>query len=476
MSPTTRAYRGVLLAAAVVLTVALTACGASGSKQQSADYQKGYRLGLDAYTYGLPLMVTNATCQTMTSVNVSNGAYGPVNQFNNARGANNAGSKAVVAPGSTSLSSIAWLDLRGEPQVLHVPEVADHYFVLALVDPYTENVENLGTASNTQPGDYVIAGPGQHEVKLPAGTQRLDVDYSRIWIIGSTQLKGPEDVATVNRIQDGYTLTPLSKYGTDYAPPAPSQPVTSVTQYQMPTGVQFFDALGQQLAAFLPPARDDAELRNLAEVGIGPGMTPSQDSKLSSDTLKGLADAVAAGPAQIEKDLQKLVAEGFAKNNGYLLGGFGQYGTDYTLRAVVSQIGLGAFVPHQAIYAMSWSDHDKKALSGSTSYVLHMQDPPPTNEGWSLTVYDLHGALVSNPLDRYAFSSSSQLARNSDGSIDFYLQSTEPTSPVRAGNWLPTPSGQGFEVTWRLFAPEAGKIVGILGGSGWQPPAIEPGQ
>ena len=180
MSSSTRASRGVLLAAAVVLTVALAACGASAPKQQSPDYQKGYRLGLDAYTYGLPLMVTNATYQTMTSVNVSNGAYGPVNQFNNVRGANNAGSKAVVAPGSTSLSSIAWLDLRDEPQVLHVPAVAGHYFVLALTDPYTENVRNLGTASNTKPGDYVIAGPGQHEVKLPAGTQRLDVDYSRI--------------------------------------------------------------------------------------------------------------------------------------------------------------------------------------------------------------------------------------------------------------------------------------------------------
>ncbi len=148
------------LLVAVVLTVAPAACSASRPGQKSADYQKGYRIGLDAYLYGLPLMVTNATYQTMTSVNVSNGAYGPVNQFNNERGANNAESKAVVAPGSTSLSSIAWLDLREEPQVLHVPEVAGHYFVLALIDPYTENVMNLGTASNTKPGDYVIAGPG----------------------------------------------------------------------------------------------------------------------------------------------------------------------------------------------------------------------------------------------------------------------------------------------------------------------------
>mgnify|MGYP001809778373 CR=1 FL=1 len=469
-----RAYRGVLLVAALVLSVMLPACGSSAPKLQSADYQKGYRLGLDAYRYGLPLMVTNATFQTMTSVNVSAGAFGPVNRFNHVRGLNNAASKAVVAPGSTSLSSIAWLDLRDEPQVLHVPKVADHYFVLALIDPYTENVKNFGTASNTKPGDYVIVGPGQHEVKLPAGTQRLDVDCSRIWIIGSTQLKGPDDVASVNKIQDGYTLTPLSKYGTDYTPPEPAHAETSVVTYRMPAGVQFFDALGQQLAAFPPPARDEAELRKLAEVGIGPGKTPSQDSKLSSEIVRGLADAVAAGPAQIVKDTKKLFAEGSAKNNGYLLGGFGRYGTDYKPRAVISSIGLGAFVPNQAIYAMSWSDHDRKALSGSTPYVLHMQSPPPTSEGWSLTVYDLHGALVSNPLNRFAFSSISQLNRNSDGSIDFYLQPTEPASPEQASNWLPTPSGQGFEVMWRLFAPESTRIAGILGGSGWQPPAIKP--
>jgi hypothetical protein len=177
-------------------------------------------------------------------------------------------------------------------------------------------------------------------------------------------------------------------------------------------------------------------------------MTPSQYSKLSSDTVKGLADAVAAGPAQIEKDMKELYAKGAAKNNGYLLGGFGQYGTNYKLRAVISHVGLGAFVPHQAIYAMSWADHDKKALSGSTPYVLHMQDPPPTAEGWSLTVYDLKGALVANPLNRYAFTDISQLTHNSDGSIDFYLQSTEPTDPARVTNW-PYAERPRFEVMWR---------------------------
>lgn len=35
------------------------------------------------------------------------------------------------------LSSIAWLDLTQELEVLQVPPVANHFFVLAQRDPYT---------------------------------------------------------------------------------------------------------------------------------------------------------------------------------------------------------------------------------------------------------------------------------------------------------------------------------------------------
>ena len=338
----------------------------------------------------------------MTSVDVAQGAFGPVNQFNNERSPNTASSTAVVAPGATSLSSIAWLDLTAEPMVLHVPAVKDHHYVLALIDPYTENLRNFSDASGTKPGDYVIAGPGQQGATVPSGAERVDVDATRIWIIGSTQLKGADDVAAVNAIQDGYTLTPLSKFGAAYQPPEPANPVTTVTQAAIPTGLAFFDTLGQLLVAFPPPEADAPELAKLATVGIGPGRTPSTDVSLSADTVKGLTDAVADGPAAIQADVQQLYKADFARHGGYLLGGFGSYGTDYTKRAVIATVGLGAFLPQQAIYAMAWSDATGKPLDGSSSYVLHMAAVPPSQEGWSVTVYDLKGGLEANALDRYA--------------------------------------------------------------------------
>ena len=454
---------------------ALICAGATGCSSSSSedDYTRAYNLGLRAYTYGLPLLLTNKTFLSMTSINVSSGAYGPVNQFNNVRSLNNPGSTAVVAPGASSLSSIAWLDLTAEPQVLQVPPVPDHYYVLALVDPYTEDFQNLGNIQNTTPGHYVICGPGQHEVGIPEGTQRINVNYTRIWIIGSTQLKGQSDLYNVHQIQDGYQLVPLSKYGTHYKPAPPLHPNTHIKNYALPSGLEFFDVLGQQLAQFPPPAVDDDELNALAEVGIGPGQTPSQNAQLSAETLRGLTDAAAAGSGQIQIDAKEIALESGKIHNGYWLGGFGTYGTNYPLRAVVAQVGLGAVTSEQTIFAMNWTDSTMQPLVGSKNYVLHMTDAPPVNGGWSLTVYNLQGALVPNALKRYEFSSSSPLVYNADGSVDFYLQTAEPSDPNQQANWLPTPGeGAGFEVIMRLIGPKAEDIDPILNGDGWQPPKI----
>jgi hypothetical protein len=462
-----------VLSVCLVILVAMLA-GAGTASASQAQYDKAYRIGLQAYTYGLPLLKTDVTFRSMTSIDVSKGAYGPVNQFNNVRKPNNPASKAVVAPGSGGLSSIAWLDLRREPQVLHVPRVLGHTFTLGFIDPYTTNIVNFGTASATRPGYYVIAGPGQHRLPIPAGTHRVNVRYARIWIIGSTQLKGTWDIPAVHRIQDRYTVTPLSRFGTVYHPRRPAHPRTHKKTFALPRGLGFFDALGRQLARFPAPAADSAALRAFAEVGIGPGLRVTGDESLSRDTIRGLKAAVAAGPDQIKKDLAAEFQASFEKHDGYLLGGFGRYGTDYKLRAVIATIGLGAFTPEETIYALTVVDRLAQPLSGSTDYVMHLPASIPVNGTWGVTVYSLQGFMIPNPIHRYQLGAKSKLTRNPDGSADIYLQAAQPADPAQVANWLPTAPGEGFEVIWRLIVPRPDRIKGILDGSGWQPPAITP--
>jgi hypothetical protein len=122
----------------------------------------------------------------------------------------------------------------------------------------------------------------------------------------------------------------------------------------------------------------------------------------------------------------------------------GVYGTEYRLRALVTAIGLGANRPQDAIYPVGEVDADGKPFDGANRYVMHFPPGqlPPVDGFWSLTMYDDHYFFVPNELDRYTLSARSTLKHNADGSIDLYLQASDPGAAKEA-NWLPTtPSGK----------------------------------
>ena len=121
----------------------------------------------------------------------------------------------------------------------------------------------------------------------------------------------------------------------------------------------------------------------------------------------------------------------------------GTYGTDYQLRAIVDKIGLGALRTSVAIYPLAQTDRTLQTLTGAKSYVLHISagQLPPVSGFWSLTMYDPNGFFVPNLVGRYMINDRSKLRRNSDGSIDLYVQHAAPSNPQQAQNWLPAPAG-----------------------------------
>ncbi|TQK69538.1 DUF1254 domain-containing protein [Nocardioides sp. SLBN-35] len=470
-----------LLAGVVTSALATTAAPASadGTTDRAA-YDAGYRLGLEAYRYGLPLVTTDATFQAQTSVDVPDDrGFGPVNRLNPVRSFITPEDRSVVAPNLDTLYSIAWLDLREEPQVVHVPKVRDRYFVIPLMSPYTENFANLGSVEQTPPGDYAIVGPSHADARLPKHVTRVESPYDRVWIIERIYADNDDlkDQAKVHRIQDATTVTPLSRYPRPAKAATPSDPDTTAAPVRLPTGMDFYDRLGDLLAAFPPPAADAPELAELARIGIGAGRHPSTDATLDADTRAGMESAIAAGQATVLQDAMGLYGQGFAQHNGYLVTPTGSYGTDYRLRSVVTQVGLGALRPEQAMYPLALLDRTGQPLTGAKRYVVHLpadQLPPLTDTGfWSLTLYDNDGFVVANEIDRYAINDRTDLHRNADGSFDLYVQATRPSDPEQAQNWLPTPAG-GFRLLWRMYGTQTTAIPGILDGTGWRVPAVLP--
>jgi hypothetical protein len=106
-------------------------------------------------------------------------------------------------------------------------------------------------------------------------------------------------------------------------------------------------------------------------------------------------------------------------------------------------------------------------VTGEHDYLLHFDADqlPPAAAFWSVTMYDAEGFQTANDLNRFALGDRDPLHYNDDGSLDLYIQHTNP-GPDREPNWLPAPRGP-LGITMRLYAP----APEALGGR-WHPPAI----
>jgi hypothetical protein len=130
----------------------------------------------------------------------------------------------------------------------------------------------------------------------------------------------------------------------------------------------------------------------------------------------------------------------------------GQPGNGILLRAACARTLPAVNVAQEAAYWTTTVDSAGRRLNGQREYVLHFPagQLPPNDAFWSLTMTDLQGFMMRNPLNRYSVGSRSSLAPNADGSIDIYLQRAAPVG--HESNWLPAPAGS-FKLMLRAYLP-----------------------
>jgi hypothetical protein len=381
--------------------------------------------------------------------------------------------KDVVRANVDTLYSSAFLDLSAEPLVLSVPDTQARYYLMPLMDAWTNIFASPGKrTTGTKPGHFAITGP-LWTGELPKGVTELKSPTNMVWLIGRTQTNGPKDYAAVHKVQDGYKLVPLSAFGRPYTAPVgqvdPNVDMKTppVEQLQKMSSEAYFNRLAGLLKSNPPPAAEAPLLDKLKAIGIVPG-EKFDPAKLEPAVAKALEKSVSVA-------MEKLLAA--SKESGAPVNGWrvppmvlGNFGTDYGTRAVVALIGLGANLPADAVYPSLFVDADNQPLDGAHKYVIHFDkgQTPPVNAFWSITMYNADSFFVANPINRYALSSWMPLKNNADGSLDLYVQSESPGKD-KASNWLPADAGA-FNLTLRMYWP-ADKAPSILDGS-WKPPAI----
>src|SRR5271163_4811911 len=187
--------------------------------------QEAYEIGIETYTYLYPLVLMDATRRQ--AVNVEAGKVlgrGPMNAFTHVPMFPPADFRDVVRPNFDTLYSIAWLDLTKEPVVVSVPDTQGRYYLLPMLDMWTDVFASPGKRTTGTGANRFAVVPPRWQGKLPEGVIRIDSPTPYVWIIGRTQTNGPADYPTVHKIQDAFRVTPLARWHGGEAPP-----VTAVT-------------------------------------------------------------------------------------------------------------------------------------------------------------------------------------------------------------------------------------------------------
>ncbi|MFZ0826613.1 MAG: DUF1254 domain-containing protein [Verrucomicrobiia bacterium] len=414
-------------------------------------------LGTEAYIYGYPLVTMEYTRRVLTNVEQPEGKAAPMGQLLRLRAYPTPDDKQVTAPNADTLYTMVWLDVSKEPWVLSLPEANDRYYLMPMLDGWTDVFQDPGKrTTGTGPQKYAITGPGWTGT-LPDGVTEYKSPTSLVWILGRIYCTGtPEDYDAVHKMQDDISVVPLSSYGQTYTPP----PGVVDTNIDMTTPVRsqvnalsaedYFSLLARLLKDNPPTEADAPMVEKLTKIGIVPG----QDfdiNKFGPDVAKALQGV--PKPA-FDKIMAHYSDAGTLTNGWIFTTKAGVYGTDYLQRATITAIGLGCNRPQDAVYPTSLVDADGHPYAGTNHYVMHFDagQLPPAEAFWSLTMYNSGFFFAENALNRYTLSSRNQFTTNTDGSTDLYLQHESP-GPDKEANWLPAPEGR-FILMLRLYWPK----------------------
>ncbi|HKR43563.1 MAG TPA: DUF1254 domain-containing protein [Paraburkholderia sp.] len=354
--------------------------------------------------------------------------------------------RRVVTPNNDTLYSSAWLDLSDGPLLIRVPAMAARYYVLGLLDLYTNPFGYIGTrTTGNEAGAFFLHGPAWSG-EVPMGMRAIACPTDSVWLIGRILVDGEADLAAAVHLQDRLELAP--------APGSAAQVPKLIDAGIQPTETlgnaqRFAQVVNRLLADDPPPREAQPHVARFAECGIG---GQCKDHALDARQRDLLERAL------------ELVMEELAGEPPLALGGgwalpvdvHATFGEDYRERAQVALCYIGALGVDEAMYITADTDAQGIALDGNESYVLHFAagNLPAVDAFWSLTAYEKATfMLAENAIGRYSLGDRTRgLQYDADGGLRIAISAHMPVDPALQRNWLPAPAGR-FYLALRLYVP-----------------------
>src|SRR6516225_9654262 len=330
-----------LLALALVCSLMFTATGTKDQTVKSAEAQV---IAKEAYIYFYPLVIMDVSRRHFTNIEIGKMfARGPMNTFSHARTFPPATFRGATHPNFDTLYSTGWLDLTKEPVVISVPDTQGRYYLLQLLDMWTDTFAGVGKrTTGTGAGNLVVVGPGW-QGELPQGLQRINAPTPFVWVTGRTRTDGPQDYDAVHKIQDAYKITLLSQWAKEPQTISPKidtsvdMETPPVRQVKKMTPDAYFAYAAELLKVNGPHLVDQPQLARMKRLGIEAGR---------SFDVAGIDPAIRQvlqmTPAAAQKALIAEWPEVGRNANGWVMNiDSGAYGANYLKRGAVAMFEIG---------------------------------------------------------------------------------------------------------------------------------------
>lgn len=142
--------------------------------QSAITEQEAQSIAVDAYIYFYPLVTMDVTRKQLTNVEPGKGIGSPMNVMFNVPTFPTADMKQVVRPNFDTLYSFVYLDLTKEPMVVSVPDTGGRYYLLPMIDMWTDVFASPGwRTTGTQAGNFLVTPRGWSGT-IPAGFTQIE--------------------------------------------------------------------------------------------------------------------------------------------------------------------------------------------------------------------------------------------------------------------------------------------------------------
>ncbi|NNE56708.1 MAG: DUF1254 domain-containing protein [Hellea sp.] len=420
------------------------------------------------FDYAYPLVIMKISQDVMFTVPF--GDKGTINDFMHFKRIAGPKERAVVLANRNTHYSVGWVDLSEGPVLFEIPDMGDRYYVMPLLDAWSNTFASLGSRTTGQgPQRYALTNQDWSGEAI-RGYEHIISPTNMVWITGRIQADSHAEKEQVAALQDGLSLQsldlarglddPFAAYKPEFAAIQVRKPVPFSLKMQAD---KYYDTFFAMWANNGSPIADQPIVDMMEPAGISRGT--AKFAELSPEVQAVLAAALKSKQEQYLKAFY----EGSAQTEPWIFNidpNMGNWGTEYERRAYWSMWGLGANIAQDAVYGVTQLDQDMQALNGQNVYKIHFEPDtlPPTNAFWSVTLYDEEGYMEPNDHDCYDHGSNHDLAVNDDGSIELIMSHEKPAS---AKNWIPAPK-ENFKILLRIYWPDEKVLKGE-----WNLPAVK---